>query len=108
MDVKTLREINKQFATGNLKNKSSLEFALDLTRKYKNWKKQLAILLRAILVDHIFDDGNKRTAAFLIANEFNKHKVEVDEDRIVRLVIKVAKHNITDVDKIRRLIENEI
>jgi len=51
---------------GNLRSDSSLDFAFDkLEDKKLGDYKKLAYLLRAILVDHPFSDGNKRTAAFV-------------------------------------------
>ena len=53
--------INKGFG-GNESNSGSLDFALEIqeNRKLGPYKK-FAYLVRAILVDHTFTDGNKRT-----------------------------------------------
>ena len=60
-----LLRINEGFG-GNLRSDSSIDFAFSKIEDSKLGDyKQLAYLLRAILVDHPFSDGNKRTAMFL-------------------------------------------
>ena len=61
-----LIRINKGFG-GNIHNESSLDFALGQqeNNKFGEYTK-LAYLLRAILVDHAFQDGNKKTAMFVV------------------------------------------
>src|SRR3989304_6678628 len=63
---KELLRINHGFG-GNLRSDSSLDYALDkLESKKLGIYKKIAYLLRAILVDHPFSDGNKRTAAIFL------------------------------------------
>ena len=70
---KDLLRINHGFG-GNLRSDSSLDFAFErLEDKKLGDYKKLAYLMRAILVDHPFSDGNKRTAMFL-AFAFAKEK----------------------------------
>ena len=62
---------------GLLRNASSLDFALEKQEDKKLGEyKKLAYLLSAILVDHPFSDGNKKTAAFValaFAEQNKKH-----------------------------------
>ena len=103
--ITELEKINKEFEPkSKVKNLGSLEFAAEHAARTKDWMKQLAYLLRAIVVDHAFDDGNKRTAAYLITKFFDENKVTYTNDKIARLVIKIASDNITDMEKIRRLV----
>ena len=39
-------------------------------KKTENWTKALAFLAGAILIDHVFEEGNKRTAALLICQKY--------------------------------------
>ena len=57
-----LVRINKGFG-GNVRNEESIDFAIgiQINKKLGDYKK-LAYLIRAIIVDHPFTDGNKRTA----------------------------------------------
>lgn len=103
-----LEKINRKFeAKSSVKNAGSLEFAAEHASRTKDWMKQLAYLLRSIVVDHAFEDGNKRTAAFIVFNFFEEHKVPIDMQKADLLIIKIAKENLTNVEKIRRLIHDE-
>lgn len=106
--VKELEKINKKLEPASrLKTPGSLEFAAEHAVRTKDWKLQLAYLLRAIIVDHPFVDGNKRTGAYLILKFFKENRLVVDEEKAGKLVIKIAKNNITDIKKIRRFIQDE-
>ena len=110
MDIgkKELLRINHGFG-GNVRSSSSLDFALEMfaNRKFGEFKR-LAYLWRAILVDHPFSNGNKRTAVFLafaLADELSK---DVDRELLVYHAISVAKGNVTDIRKIERRLQNAI
>lgn len=106
--LKELEKINQKFEPkSRVKNNSSLDFAAEHAARTSDWMKQLAYLLRAILVDHSFDDGNKRTAAYLITLFFDEHKIAYDSDKIKTLLIKIASQNVTDINKITRMIHDE-
>lgn len=106
--VKELEKINKTFEPNSkIKNTGSLEFAAEHATREKDWMKKLAYLLRAIVVDHAFEDGNKRTAAYLIFKFFEENKIMIDSQKADRLIIKIASENITDINKIKRLIHDE-
>src|SRR3989344_4339275 len=71
--INELEKINRRFEPrSTLKNEGSLSFAISHAARTKDWVKQLAYLLRALLVDHVFDDGNKRTATYLILSYFKE------------------------------------
>lgn len=94
---------------GNLRNESSLDFALEKQsdKKLGEYKK-LAYLLRAILVDHPFSDGNKKTAmfvAFAFAEQLNK---VVDEELLKHHILSIASKNITEIRTIEERIKNAI
>lgn len=86
---------------GTIINKSSLEYALS---KINNEKlKSLSILIRAIIVDHPFIDGNKRTALAILLNEY-----DIDPDLAIKSIVKIAKKSINNIDKIEKIILNLI
>lgn len=94
---------------GNLRNSSSLEFALDKQQNKKLGEyKKLAYLLRAILVDHPFSDGNKKTAmfvAFAFAEEFSK---KVDDELLKHHILSIASKNISEIRAIEERMKNAI
>jgi|TARA_B100002003_G_scaffold22741_1_gene18754 prophage maintenance system killer protein len=102
-----LIELNKKFSNGNIVNNSSLEFALS-SIKTKPWFDQIAYLVRAILIDHIFEDGNKRTAALVIIAYYTELEIGFDPQKIVKLIIDVMMKNITDLNKTKRMMKNVI
>ena len=73
---KDIIALNQEFEDGALHNETSLDFALSYAKRTENWTKALAWLVRAILTDHVFREGNKRTAALLIKAyaEYEGHK----------------------------------
>jgi len=100
--------IGKGFG-GNLRNDDSLDFALE---KQKNAKlgeyKKLAYLIRALVIDHPFSDGNKKTAAYVVfafAEQFNK---QVDLELIKEQMISIASKNISSIRAIEERIKNVI
>ena len=101
-----LMAINGNFSSGAMVNKSSIELAISSAYKSKDWHEQLAYVVRALLCDHIFVDGNKRTTAAYIMAIFEDFKYRYDAFKIDRLVLKITKSNITNVKTIRRMIKN--
>ena len=102
MDIskKDLLRVNYGFG-GNLRSDSSLDFAFDkLEDKKIGWYKKLAYLLRAILVDHPFSDGNKRTAMFLAFAFAKENKKEVNRDLLIHHITSIAKDNIQEIKNI--------
>jgi len=108
MNKEELIKINKEFG-GHITRASSLEFALSIQKhkKYKGYKK-LAYLWRAILIDHPFTDGNKRTALWAALKFAEENKKKPDTKSLVKLIIKIAKKNIHDINKIERRLRHAI
>jgi len=100
-----LININKRFADGKIINSSSLEFALS---NKKSEMDQIAYLVRAFLIDHVFEDGNKRTATALISGYYAEYEIGFDAQKLIKNMIKIASENINDINKIRRLVKNVI
>lgn len=110
MDIgkENILRINKGFG-GNLRSDSSLDFAIDKANNPKlGFYKKLAYLWRAILVDHPFSDGNKRTAVFFAYVLAEENKKYVDRDLLVYQAISIARKNLTNIRQIERRIKNAI
>ena len=95
-----LLRINKGFG-GNLRSDSSIDFAIDMQKNPKlgDYKK-LAYLWRAILVDHPFSDGNKRTATFFVLQFAEETNKQIDRELIVHHALSIAKKNVNDIRQI--------
>ena len=103
-----LMRINEGFG-GNLRSGSSIDFAFyTLKNKKLGIYKQLAYLMRAILVDHPFSDGNKRTAAFIAMAFASEYKKQVYQDLLIHQIISIAKNNITEIRNIEWRMKNAI
>lgn len=94
---------------GTLRNPSSLEFALEKQEENKLGEyKKLAYLLRAILVDHPFSDGNKKTAMFVAFAFAEQNNKEIDEDLLKHHILSIASKNITEIRGIEERMKNAI
>ncbi len=103
-----LLRINKGFG-GNLRSDSSIDFALDKINNPKmGFYKKLAYLWRAILVDHPFSDGNKRTAVFFAYALAEENKKCVNRDLLVYQAVSIARKNLTNIRQIEWRIKNAI
>lgn len=85
--------------TGML-NRGYLEAAVDRARwgpfATGDLAERAAMLLRGIIRDHPFVDGNKRTA-YEIADiflRFNGYELEADRDEVVEMTVEIAKGNL--------------
>ena len=98
---KRIIRLNKKFG-GSLLNQNSLDFSVDKSNKEKNIYKSNAYLIRGIIVDHSFLDGNKRTAMTIVSERFSKHKIKCDKEKLTKGFINIAKKNVNSIDKISR------
>ncbi|MBW2984986.1 Fic family protein [Candidatus Woesearchaeota archaeon] len=105
---KDIIALNQEFEGGSVHNEASLDFALGYARKTENWTKALAWLVRAILLDHVFEDGNKRTAALLIKayTEYENHKTY--DDKLIKLIKKIILGKISSIKRIEDMIKDAI
>ncbi|MFH1592940.1 MAG: hypothetical protein ABIB47_06255 [Candidatus Woesearchaeota archaeon] len=106
--ITDLVRVNKRFDNGNIVNNGSLDFALSLSKGTKDWIKQLAYVVRAILIDHVFEEGNKRTASALVMSLIELHRLAYDPQKVDDVIIRILQKNIIDILKIRRMIKNAI
>lgn len=105
---KDIIELNKMFSDGGIVNRGSLDYAVKVNRRSKNWLRSAAVFTRAILIDHVFEDGNKRTAAAVIMLLMEMNNVAFDPERIPSVIIKILSNNITNVNEIERCIKHAI
>lgn len=91
MKLSDLIGINKIFSDGKLLNKSGIDFAFSVVEKSKDWQYNLTHLLKAIICEHAFLNGNKRTGAALVLYFFNKNNILYDNNLVVKAVINIAK-----------------
>ena len=108
LNKKDIFTLNKEFDIGNFNNESSLDFSLSYAKKTENWHKALAYLVRAILIDHVFEEGNKRTAALLIKTYAEYEGYKTYNDKVVNLIKKIILKNITSIRKIEELIKDAV
>ena len=106
LSKKDLIEANKMFHTGKIANEGSLDFAVTQVQRSKNWLKTAAILSHAIITDHVFEDGNKRTAAGVIAAIMELNGLTPDLDKLDKVVLHISRKNIHSIPKIARLISH--
>ncbi len=108
LNKRDLIAINQQFAAGKIVNGSSLDFALEQSRRSPNWFKNLCLLTRNMLLDNVFEDGNKRTAAAVIMTCLDLEGYHYHPDKIGLAVLKITKDNITKLNLIERLIHHAV
>ncbi len=104
---KDVINLNRLFNNGIIRNKSSLSFALS-SIKNKSSLDQLSYLTRAIVIDRVFEDGNKRTAAVLIIAYFTEFEIGFDKNKITKTILDIASKNITSISTIKRMIKDVI
>lgn len=108
LSKKDIIALNAELDNGRVVNESSLDYAITTMRKNKNWLRACALIARAVLIDHVFEDGNKRTAAAVIAGYLEMNGFDFDQDKVNRVVITVLKKNITNLETIERLIRDAV
>ncbi len=106
LSKKDLILLNKEFHTGTVTNAGSLDFAIEQARKARDWLRAITYLVRAVALDHVFEDGNKRTAAGIIMTCMDIKNIDFDKKKVDEVVITLAKKNIRDLQKIERLIKH--
>ncbi len=109
LDRMQIEEINRRYG-GTIRNDAEIETSL-LMGKGKTVFRKVALLWRAVIVGHPFTDGNKRTAAGIALVLIDGSGFEIDkemEERLGNALLKVAKENLTDLNRIERLVRYAI
>jgi len=99
---------NQQFDKGYFENESSLDFALSYFKQNISWTKKVAYLARAILIDHVFQEANKRTTAALLIYYADYNNYEFEEKKLVNMIKRILMKNITSIKRIQMMIEDGI
>jgi len=105
---KDIIAINQQFSDGFFENESSLDYALSNQKRNIPWTKKMAYLIRAILVDHTFSDGNKRTACFILIYFVESNDYRIEQKKALNIIKRIVLKNIASINKIRDMIEDAI
>ncbi len=108
LSKKDIVAINQQFHNGRLSNESSLDYAIEIQRRSRNWLRCAALLVRAILADHVFEDGNKRTAAAVIMFYLEADDFHYRPEKVAQAVVHLIKKKTTNTEVIERVIKNVI
>ena len=109
INKKDIIGINKEIGcNGQFSNESSLEFALSIVKQKKSWLFELSYIVRSLLVDHVFQDGNKRTTSAIIIFYFEQKNFNYNKEKIINVILSISRKNINDINKIMRLIKNVI
>ena len=105
---KDIIAINNKFDNGTVVNHGSLAFAVEQANKSGSWLRACAYLVRAILIDHVFEEGNKRTAAGVIVGYFEEQEAHYHPEDVAKAVAKILMKNMTSLSKIEQVIKNAI
>tara|TARA_Y100000310_G_C20330977_1_gene645243 strand:- start:13 stop:369 length:357 start_codon:yes stop_codon:yes gene_type:complete len=109
LNKKDIIALNQQIGEkGEFNNESSLDFALGIAKTKRNWLYELSYVVKSLLVDHVFRDGNKRTAFLVVSYYADEQKRNIDQENLLTTVRKIAKNNITNPTIIMRLVNNVI
>jgi prophage maintenance system killer protein len=106
--VKDIIAINQQFDRGAMINEGSLTYALDRANKSGSWLRACAYLVRAVLIDHVFEEGNKRTSAAIIVGFFEEHELIYHPEKVAKGITVILLKNITSITAIERVIKDAI
>ena len=109
LNKKDLIGINQQVGSiGKIHNEDSMDYALSIVKQNKSWLYELSHLVRSLLVDHCFEDGNKRTAIIIVITYFEENSLDYDKDKLIKTIWNISKKNISNINKLMRLIKNAI
>ena len=109
LNKKDIIRINQEIGEhGQLSNESSLEYALSIVKHKKSWLYELSFIVRSLLADHAFRDGNKRTAMVIMLTYIEDKNLQYDKEKISKTILDISKKNSNDINKIQRLIKSAI
>ena len=97
---KDIIDLNLQFSNGNIIKGERLDYALDFTKNCDDWIKSLSYIVRAIVLDHVFEDGNKRTTALLIKTIVEYEGYKIDNSDLMRILVHIAQRRLSSIKTI--------
>lgn len=103
---KDIVSLNEKFYNGAVINESSLDYAISVAKKTTNWSKAIAYLIRAILIDHVFEEGNKRTAALLTTTYIDMIGYSYSKKKINNIIKNIVLKRIKSIRKIEEMIKD--
>jgi fido (protein-threonine AMPylation protein) len=102
-NLKDIVRLNQEVGeSGLLRSSSSLDYALKI--RHKGWLIELSYIIRSVLIDHPFVDGNKRTAYAICVLYLEDNNRKFNNQKVIETMKLIAKKNIKDINKIGRLI----
>lgn len=96
--------INKKIAGGKLINPGNLRYDLEQAKYSKNIFRKQAHITRGIMVGHAFENGNKRTTAHILIEDFGKAGFKCNEEVLSRGLQKLSSSKNNSIP----LIENRL
>lgn len=108
LSAKDTIELNRSFSTGVVVNAGSLDYAVKTQARSRNWLRTAAVFARTILLDHVFEDGNKRTAAAVLMLLMDMNHVAYHPGAMPKIVLKIIKQNMTSITEIERCVRDAI
>ncbi|MBM3230014.1 hypothetical protein FJZ26_06285 [Candidatus Parvarchaeota archaeon] len=105
LSKKDIIGMNREFSNGNIVNPGSLDYAVKTCERNRNWLACAAMLSRAMLIDHVFEDGNKRTSAAVIMLIMDMNGIEFDAGKVPSIVVGISRKNIAKIREIERCIK---
>ena len=105
---KDIIAINQKISSGRFQKESALDFASEYSKHSISWTKQLAYLIRAILVDHVFEDGNKRTAFVVLTTTVDLNSCRIEDKQATNMIKTWVLKNENSIENIQRRIEDGI
>lgn len=100
ISIEEIREINRRFADGKIIN-NSIYYAIE----QKSLRDKISHILRSLVIDHTFSDGNKRTAYITTLLIFERSDIHIYKDALTKMIIRIARENIIDIQEIIILVE---
>ncbi len=100
ISIDEIIEINKRFGDGKIIN-NSIYYAID----QKSVISKISYLLRALIIDHPFSDGNKRTAYMVTRLLFERAGIDINKDSLLKIIIRISRENINNINEINSLVE---
>jgi len=105
---KEIIALNEGHADGKLLNPGSLHYAYAAAKKTRSWTRACAYLARALLLDHAFQDGNKRTAlAIVIIEAYNNHH-DINSRKLAHAFLRITKKRNPNINTIEEAIQDAI
>lgn len=108
LSKKDVIEISRNFSICTFINESSLDYAIKEIEQSRNWLRSAAVLTRAVLIDHVFEDGNKRTSAAIIMLLMESGAVCYNPEKIPKIIVTILKKNMTRIPRIERCIKDAV